>query len=249
MVFKGWQKTSLIEYPGRVSTVLFSGGCNFRCPYCYNRDLVLDPASLEDIPAGAVLAYLEENTNLYEALVVSGGEPTLHPELPEFLTACRQLGLLVGLETNGSDPGMLARLIRAGSLDYVAMDVKAPLIFARYRAAAGLPDNDEGRALFHRVRESIRLLLRGGPEIEFRTTVVPGLHTEQDLELLTAALAGADTFVLQQFVPGRTLDSSFQDLEPWAEERLRRKQTELAARFPACMLREVSRGGGKPEKC
>ncbi len=249
MVFKGWQKTSLIEYPGRLSTVLFSGGCNFRCPYCYNPDLALAPARLADIPAGTVLAYLEENANLYEALVVSGGEPTLHPELPEFLTACRRLGLLVGLETNGSDPGMLARLIRAGTLDYVAMDVKAPLSFAKYRAAAGLPDNGEGRALFRRVRESIRLLLRGGPEIEFRTTVVPGLHTEQDLELLAAALAGADTFVLQQFVPGRTLDSAFQDLEPWTEERLRRRQTELAARYPACMLRNLSRPGENPEKC
>jgi pyruvate formate lyase activating enzyme len=239
MDFKGWRKTSLIEYPGRLSTVLFCGGCNFRCPYCYNRDLVLAPASLPDIRAADVLAYLGENRNLYEAVMVSGGEPTLCPELPDFLAACRRLGLLTGLETNGSDPEMLARLIREELLDFVAMDVKAPLVFAGYRAAAGLREDAGGRAAFRGVRESVALLLRGGPEVEFRTTVVPGLHSERDLEALAASLAGADRFVLQQFIPGRTLNEETGEAAPWPEERLRRLHKRLASCFPACELRNL----------
>jgi pyruvate formate lyase activating enzyme len=245
MVFKGWRKTSLIEYPGRLATVLFSGGCNFRCPYCYNPDLVLNPEKLADIPAAEVLAFLAENRHLYEAVMVTGGEPTLKAELPDFLAACRRLGLLTGLETNGSAPGMLARLLAAGALNYVAMDVKAPLSFARYRAAAGLPDSAAGRSLLRRVRESIRLLLHSGVEVEFRTTLTAGLHGERDVALMAAALRGAGRYVLQPFIPGRTLDPAFHDAEPWPEERLLRLAAELAPRFPACEVRNMPFNGEK----
>jgi pyruvate formate lyase activating enzyme len=238
MEFKGWLKTSLIEYPDHVASVLFTAGCNFRCPFCYNPDLVLDPDRGEAIPAKTVLDYLVENRSLYEAVVVSGGEPTLHPELPEFFAACKQAGLLTGLETNGTSPRLLARLIREGLLDYAAMDVKAPLSFSSYRQAAGLPDNAAGRDLFQHVRESIDLLLKCKLKVEFRTTLVAELHNEEDVELMAAALTGADRYLLQQFKPGPTVDKAYSEARPWQPERLRRLIDRLSPRFPACGIRE-----------
>jgi pyruvate formate lyase activating enzyme len=207
MVFKGWQKTSLIEYPGRVASVLFTGGCNFRCPFCYNRQLVLEPESIPDLLSETVLGYLEQNRRLYQAVVVSGGEPTLQEGLEEFCGRIKALGLLVGLETNGSRPQALRALLEGRLVDYVAMDLKAPLEWEAYQRAAGLDQTQTG--VLERVRESLELLRSSELESEVRCTAVPGLHTDQDLLVVAELARGARRFALQAFLPRDTLDPSF----------------------------------------
>ena len=235
MTFKGWQKTSLIEYPGKVASVLFTGGCNFRCPYCYNPELVLRPESLPDLGAPEVLSYLRENRELYQAVVVSGGEPTLHPRLPEFLARVKQLGLLVGLETNGSNPRLLEDLIASRGLDFIGLDVKAPLLWESYRRAAGIKD----KGLLEAVRESVALLKSGGVEAELRTTVVPGLHAEGDILCLAGQIAGAKRFAVQQFLPGKTLRAEFSALRPYPPATLADWYERIRGLFPSCELRNL----------
>ena len=202
MTFKGWRKTSLIEYPGKISTVLFTGGCNLRCPFCYNVQLVLHPEELPDISEDEVLGYMQENRPLYQALVVTGGEPTLHEELPRFLGKTKEAGLAVCVETNGTNPDMLRELVDGATVDYVAMDVKTKLEPAAYAEAAGLA----GPALYEKVLQSVELLESGsGIDYELRLTVVPGLHSEDDVLTLAEQLNGAKRLILQQFVPGETL--------------------------------------------
>ena len=154
VVFRGWQKTSLIEFPGRIATVLFVGGCNLRCPWCYNPDLALGRAGEGGIEEAQVLAHLEGSRKLYQAVVVTGGEPCSSPGLEGFLRKVRELGLLAGLETNGTHPGVLARLLEQRLLDYVAVDIKAPPdaeLYGRVTGAA-MPD------VVERVSASLRLL-------------------------------------------------------------------------------------------
>jgi pyruvate formate lyase activating enzyme len=203
VIFKGWQKTSLIEYPGKVATVAFAGGCSFRCPYCYNSSLVLTPERIPDLDGEVVLSHLAGSRGLYQAVMVSGGEPTLDPGLPDFLARVGGLGLLRGLSTNGSRPQVLRALLERSLVEHVAMDVKAPLNWEAYRRAAGLQDGD--RHLLERVEESIALLLRAAVQVEFRCTAVPGLHSAQDLLDLAGALRGAQRLALQAFRPGPTL--------------------------------------------
>ncbi|MCK5007375.1 MAG: anaerobic ribonucleoside-triphosphate reductase activating protein, partial [Spirochaetales bacterium] len=169
MTFKGWQKTSLIEYPGKVATVLFTGGCNFRCPFCYNADLVQRPQELADLPGETVLEYLRTNRGLYQALVISGGEPTLNAETPEFLAEVKALDLCTGLETNGTNPDMIAGLLKEDLVDYIAMDVKAPLTWEAYRRAAGL--NEGNRGWIEKIRATLELLKTAKAEIELRCTL------------------------------------------------------------------------------
>jgi len=207
MAFKGWQKTSLIEYPGRVSSVLFTGGCNFRCPFCYNRRLVLEPDSIPDLDPGAVFEYLAANRRLYGAVVLTGGEPTLQQGLEEFCRRAKALDLLVGLETNGSRPETLRPLLESGLVDYVGMDLKAPLEWQAYSRAAGLRNSQRG--LLKRIGESLRLLLASGADCELRCTAVPGLHSEQDLVSVAELARGVRRFALQAFVARETLDPAF----------------------------------------
>jgi pyruvate formate lyase activating enzyme len=240
--FKAWQKTSLIEYPGKLSTVLFVGGCNFRCPFCYNASLVLEPEATPDLPGETVLDYLDGHRSLYQAAVVTGGEPTLREELPEFLQAVKSLGLLAGLETNGSRPALLERLLRERLVDFVAMDLKGALEPKAYRRAAGL-DTERAASTVEAVRESLGRLaaaLSGsGVEVELRCTVVPSLHSDRDLRKLAAELAAAGfpRLVLQQFRPERALEPALRSQAPFAVEELERLRATVARRGIACDLR------------
>jgi pyruvate formate lyase activating enzyme len=218
---KGLVKTSLIEFPGHIAAVVFTGGCNFRCPYCQNADLVADPAGLPDIPVGDVLEFLAQRrgftrgpsagkrvTGFVDGVVVSGGEPTLQPGLPDFMRAVRTLGCATKLDTNGSRPDVLCALLTEGLLDYVALDLKAPL--ERYEAALGAP-----HSVSVAVGESIRLILNSGVAHEFRTTVVPGLVAPADVPGLAQTIAGARQYYLQQFRPAATLDPAYEHVTPY----------------------------------
>lgn len=225
----GLQRLSLIDYPGRLCATAFTSGCNFRCPYCYNVDIVLGHQAMEKIPEAYVLSLLYQRRGFLDGLCVGGGEPTIHNGLLAFLYKVKSIGYLVKLDTNGSKPKRLKKLMEERVVDYVAMDVKAPL--RRYPEVARCKvDADE-------VVRSIRLLRRGRVDHEFRTTVVPGLLDGDDLEEIAQTLAGSKRFVIQQFRPGRTLDPEFMDVKPYSENDLREFQNRISPYFAECKLR------------
>ena len=213
MNLRGWVRTSLIEFPDHIATVLFTGGCNFRCPMCHNADLVLRPDSGPALPEEEVWAFLERRRGLVNGAVITGGEPTQDRDLPAFLRRLRRHHLDIKLDTNGYCPDVLQALLTEGLVDYVALDVKAPP--AKYPALTGLGDVDVSR-----VERSITLLRRSGVAHEFRTTVVPGLLVEEDIAAIARWIAGVQHYVLQQFRPLHTLDPSLARVKPYPAARL-----------------------------
>ena len=195
MNVQGYQKLTLLDYPGHVAATLFLGGCNLRCPFCHNAGLVRTPTA-EQNAEDEVLRYLAGRRGILDGVCVTGGEPLLHPDLPELLQKIKALGYLIKLDTNGSLPHRLESVLSAGLVDMVAMDVKhAP---DRYPLATGseLP--------FEPFSESMDILRRSGLPFEFRTTVVRGIHTKEDI-LAIAALVGDAPYYLQKFVDSGNL--------------------------------------------
>ena len=182
-------KCSFVDYPDRMAAVVFTPGCNLRCVFCHNRELI-DGGTRCGTTQQEVLAWLRTRRGLLDAVVVSGGEPTLQPGVAEFMAEVRALGYLVKLDTNGTRPNALAPLINAGLLDYVAMDIKAPV--DKYDAVCGIPV-DQGT-----IDESIALLMNGHVDYEFRTTIVPQLNRE-DILAIGNRIRGARAYVLQQY--------------------------------------------------
>ncbi len=219
MQLKGWVRTSLINYPDHIATVLFTGGCNFRCPMCHNADLVLHPETLPDIPVAEVLAYLEQRAGRLTGVVLTGGEPTLQNGLPEFLNDVRALGYAVKLDTNGYRPDVLTALLRQGLLDYVAMDVKAPP--EQYAEVAGV----SGLAIDH-IERSLDALRDGDITYEVRTTLVPRWLTVDAIAALAQWLAarfpphGPRLWILQPFRAQQTLDENLGGLIPYNTTQL-----------------------------
>ncbi len=216
---KGLIETSFIDWKGALSSVLFLGGCNFRCPYCHNRDLVLDHINMEDIPMEYVLATLRKYKQWVDKVVVTGGEPTIHMNLYRFIGKLKSEGVRIKLDTNGSNPSMLKGLVNDGLVDYVAMDVKGPL--DRYSRWCGI--NVDTR----RIRESIDFLLDGSIDYEFRMTVVPFLHREEDVYETARHIRRGRRFFLQGFRPENTLKRSFGRVTPFLPEKLDRMRTRV----------------------
>jgi len=186
----GIEKNSFVDYPGRLAAVFFTPGCNWRCFYCHNRSLLGPQSGRTWLDAEAALAWLDERRGWLDAVVITGGEPTLQPDLAEFVRTVRAKGFLVKLDTNGTRPDVLRTLLDEGLLDYVAMDVKAPI--EKYETFCGVPVDHRA------VNESIDLLMASEIQYEFRTTVAPQL-TEDDLRAIAARIRGARCYVLQQF--------------------------------------------------
>ena len=199
MLFLGLQKTTLLDYPGHVAATLFTGGCNFRCPFCQNGELVLDPSSCPKLTEDEIFTFLKKRKGILEGLCITGGEPTLQPDLEEFIRKVKELGYLVKLDTNGYRPEILKKLLTEGLLDYVAMDVKASK--ENYGRVAGVKALDVGK-----IDESISLLI-GQEEIpyEFRTTVVKGLHDPGEFEEIGRWLAGAKALYLQSYLESENI--------------------------------------------
>ncbi len=193
MLISGLQKLTLLDYPGHVACTVFTAGCNFRCPFCHNAPLVL-PERIEGDPNGAetVLQFLKKRQGILDGVAITGGEPLLHPDLPDFLRAIRDLGYQIKLDTNGSFPERLEQVVRAGLVDRVAMDIKnAPALYAK---TVGLRELD-----LKAVERSKDFLLSGRVDYEFRTTVVKGLHTAESLTEAAGWIRGAAEYYLQQF--------------------------------------------------
>lgn len=191
MDFAGTQSLTLLDFPNKVACILFVRGCNFRCPFCHNASLVCGGAE-NNYPEEDILAFLKKRQGLLDGVVISGGEPTLYPELIPFLHKVRDLGYAIKLDTNGTNPTLLKQILRENLADYVAMDIKNSPHF--YSATCGVPKADIAS-----IEESRDVLMNGETEYEFRTTVVDGLHTKESIDELACWIAGAKRYYLQAF--------------------------------------------------
>ena len=192
MIIHGLQKMTLVDYPGLVAAILFTGACNFRCPFCQNASLVRNPASEPEIPDEEVFDYLRKRRGMLEGVVVTGGEPTVHPDLLGYMGRLKDIGYKVKLDTNGYRPDVLRAAVEGGYADYVAMDVKNSL--THYSETAGLSHVFTGL-----IEDSISFLMEDHVPYEFRTTVVHELHDDEDFEEIGQMCRGAASFYLQTF--------------------------------------------------
>ena len=218
---KGFLETSFVDWAGKICSVLFLPNCNFRCPYCHNYSLVLQPEQYPAIPLDQILNRLEDLRGWVDGVCLTGGEPTLHADLPLLIRQIREHGFSVKLDTNGSNPQMLEALLEAGEIDFVAMDVKAPLDPCSYRRSAGLPVD------LNLILRSIDLVKRGGTDHHFRMTVVPGLHSEEDIRKVSLHLKAGRRLVLQNFNPENPLDPSLKGTSPSDRQRLKEIEREV----------------------
>lgn len=188
----GIERLSMVDFGDRLATTLFTAGCNFRCPFCHNSSLATGEVG-EQIAESEIFSYLEQRKNILAGVCISGGEPTLNPDLPEFVSRIKNLGYAVKLDTNGTNPDMLMRLVNGGLIDYVAMDVKSGK--KGYPLLSGVEEPPMGN-----ICRSVEYLLGGAVECEFRTTLVYELHDESDITEMRDWLAGAKRMFLQKFV-------------------------------------------------
>ncbi|MBR5360717.1 MAG: anaerobic ribonucleoside-triphosphate reductase activating protein [Lachnospiraceae bacterium] len=220
----GFDKTSLLNYPGHVAATIFTGGCNMRCPFCHNGELVLNPPADMRISEEEILAHLKKRSSVLSGLCITGGEPTLQPDLVDFIAKVRALGYKIKLDTNGLKPDTLSELIDAGMLDYVAMDIKAGR--DNYGRATGI-DTD-----IDKISESVRILHKSDIEFELRTTVVKGIHTKEDFtdirswlaEIINESGTGSSIkhYYLQSYVYRDTVLDKERAFDSFSKEELER---------------------------
>ena len=202
MKIKGLQKTTLLDFPSKVACTVFTGGCNFRCPFCHNASLVVRHDEAKDVDTEEFFSFISKRKGILDGVCVTGGEPLLQPDIIPFIERIRSIGLLVKLDTNGSFPDKLAEILDRHLVDYVAIDVKNSS--AKYADTCGLPKFPEN------VLKSIDLLMASGVDYEFRTTVVDELHSVEDIEDIAKLIKGAKRYFLQNFTDsGDVLESGF----------------------------------------
>lgn len=207
MIIGGLQKTSLLDFPEKIAAIVFTMGCNFRCGYCHNPELINGEAKIEE-----VFEFLKTRQGKLDGVVITGGEPCLQKDLPEFIKQVKELGFAVKLDTNGSFPEMLEKVLP--DLDYVAMDIKAPL--EKYSQIVNV-DVDTSKIL-----KSIEVLKNGGVDYEFRTTVVKSQLSFEDFEKIGQLIQGAPRYYLQKFVASKILDKSLENEKTYSTEEFER---------------------------
>ena len=223
----GLQKCSLIDYPGKICAIVFTVGCNFRCPYCHNPELVdetADPMSEAD-----VFAFLERRRNLLDAVTITGGEPTMHGDLLQFMQKLKAMGYLVKLDSNGTNPEVLKTALEQKLVDYIAMDIKSPL--ESYEKIVARPIDIE------KIKESIELIMKSGFDYEFRTTVVKSLLSLEDIHGIGEAIRGAERYFLQKFIPTKTLNPAFLRKTTFSDEEFEHMRSTMQKYVKECMIR------------
>jgi len=234
MKIKGFINISLIDWDGKISSVIFLAGCNLRCPFCYNANLVLHPEKLPTIPFKQIENRLKKSRGWVDGVVITGGEPTIHNDLLELCKKIKETGFLIKLDTNGTNPVMIRELIDKKLVDYIAIDIKAPLTLKKYSRACGV--NVEN--LIEKIEETIDMLLEDGIEYEFRTTVVPSLHNERDIEKICQRIRGCKKYVIQNYKGDvETVDPKFKGLKPLSEEKMKAFLTTAKKIIPNTILR------------
>ena len=232
MLIGGLQKLTLIDFPEKLGATVFLAGCNWRCPFCYNSELVL-PEKIkkqQKISEKEFFDFLKEKKGLLEGVCVTGGEPTINKDLPKFIQKIKKMGFLVKLDTNGSHPKMLKELIDRKLIDYVAMDVKFPLRPKYYRVIGK-------KANLEKIKKSIEVIKNSGIDYEFRTTVVPGIHKKEDILQIAKDISPAKRYFLQNFRPEKTIDPSFEKIKPYPQEFLLEIQKIISPFFEVCQVR------------
>ncbi len=231
MLIGGLQKMTLIDYPDKIACTVFVAGCNFRCPWCYSRELVL-PEKIKKQPCiteKEFFDFLKSRQGLLEGVVVCGGEPCLNKKLPRFVKKIKDLGYAVKIDTNGSNPDILKYLIDKRLIDYVAMDIKSPK--EKYQKITAKKLNIKN------IEKSILLLLENKVDYEFRTTIIPGLLEKKDIIKIANWINGAKKYYLQNFRPEKTINSKFEKIKPYSQEYLLEIQRAISPLFEICQVR------------
>jgi len=240
---RGLQKTTLIDYPGKISCIVFFSACNFRCPFCHNKDLVLESDHLPQFSEKEILDFLKSRKGILEGVVLTGGEPLLYPHIKSFIKKIKALGFLIKLDTNGTNPKILKALVEKKLVDYVAMDFKAPL--KKYEKAVGVKVNKKA------ILETMSFLISGKIDYELRTTVVPGIHSNEDLLKMAGRLRDLViscqlsivncqlNWFLQQFRPSNCLDQKFNKLTPYPKSFYDQILPKLRQIIPKTFLRGI----------
>jgi anaerobic ribonucleoside-triphosphate reductase activating protein len=219
----GFIKTTLLDWEGKVACTIYLTGCDFRCPYCHNRDLVLHPDEVEGIDEENVLRYIEENADFLDGAVISGGEVLMNAGTLPLIKKLRKLGMKIKIDTNGSHPDVLEDLLGAGLVDMVAMDIKTSLN-ERYNSATGTKVNIEN------IRRSVNIIMDSAPDYEFRTTVAPIFVKPEDIENICKEIKGAKKYRIHQFRPKNTLDEALSVLDPYPESKVL-EMAEIARKY------------------
>jgi len=215
MELGGLQKMTTVDYPGKIAATVFLIGCNFRCPYCHNPELVL-PEKIKKHPKikkSDFFKFLDKRVGLLEGVCITGGEPTLNIDLPEFIYNIKKKGFLVKLDTNGTNYKMIKELIDNDLIDYISMDVKTSL--KKYHKLST-------KNVISQIKKSIDIIKNSNKDYEFRTTIVPGIVDEKDIKEIGQLLKGVKKFALQQFIPGKVIDPAFEKIKPFDEEKLKK---------------------------
>ena len=227
-------ETSLIDWEGKIVFTLYVSSCNFRCPYCYNCDLILHPENFPDISHREIDNYLLKRKDFIDGICMSGGEPTLYPDLFAYFKGIKDKGFLIKLDTNGTNPRLIEKLLNHGLVDYIAMDIKSSLDFNNYSRAAGIKD----KIMLEKAKDSIELIMNSRIDYEFRTTVVPLLHSDETIMEIARYIAGAKKYVLQNFSPlEKTLEPSFQKIKPYSDEKMQELSEKAKKYVPNCYWR------------
>ena len=244
MIIAGLVKFSLNDFPGKTSAVVFTRGCNFRCRYCHNPELVLPEKYAPEISTDEIFNFLETRQGKLDAVCVTGGEPTQHADLPEFLEKIKKMGFLVKLDSNGTRPEVLEKIIEKKLVDYIAMDIKAP--FEKYQDITGVAAAPE------KLKKSVQIILASGTspagsaptgsspfglQHEFRTTIVKSLTTFDDLRKIAQSVRGAQNYFLQRFVPTKLNDPTLMNDVSYSEGDLNELATELQTFVKHCGVR------------
>jgi pyruvate formate lyase activating enzyme len=231
MKLGGLQETSLLDYPGKICAIVWTVGCNFRCPFCYNQNMVYGETDL--LPVDHILSFLDERVGKLDALSITGGEPLLHEDIGAFMKEVKDRGFLVKVDTNGTFPGRLSQLLDEKLVDYVSMDVKAP--FDKYDQLAGVEVDVE------KIKQSIKLIMDKAPDYEFKTTMIPGLLEKGDVVRIASLIKGAKRYYLQQFkmdvpVINQELLSS---MKPFKKDDFIEMKKQVSSLVESCLLRGV----------
>jgi len=231
MRIKGLQKFTLIDYPGKLACTIFTAGCNFLCPFCHNSELVCEKeiGNIKDISEQEIFAFLEERKGFLDGVCITGGEPTINKEIIDFIQKIKDIGYLVKLDTNGSNPKILEKLLKRNSVDYVAMDIKAPR--GRYSEIV-CRDIDE-----ETIDKSINLLKNSTIDFEFRTTVVPELLDKKDILEITNWIRGSKKYYLQKFIGHKTIDPRFENVKEYSDDYLIEIRNSISPFFEICEIR------------
>jgi len=229
MLIGGFQKVSLIDYPGKICAIIFTQGCNFRCPYCHNPELINLSDSQNLINEEEILLFLRMRKGKLDAVVITGGEPTLQQDLIEFLRKIREMGYLIKLDTNGSYPELIEKIIKLKIVDYLTMDVKAPL--EKYQEITNSKVNPDI------IRKSIESIMKSGADYEFRTTLVKSQLNKEDIIEIGKLIKDSKLYVLQKFVPSKTLNPKFLNETTYSNEEFEYFKDILGNYVTKCLIR------------